>query len=123
MFVLKVTKGEEEPEFNQIPVYYQEMIIASQNLKQKYRRLHSVIEPGEQYILCYNLININEKVLTESTCTWAKQGILKVIFSLFCGHLSTGKFYNNKYLFYTAIYQNKSQIAKLLQHKYVQILK
>ncbi len=26
MFVLKVTKSEDEPEFNKIPIYYQEMI-------------------------------------------------------------------------------------------------
>ncbi len=39
MFVLKVTKSEGEPEFNIIPIYYQEMITAWQTLKQKKEKL------------------------------------------------------------------------------------
>ncbi len=76
MFVLKVTKSEDEPEFNKIPIYYQEMINVWQTLKQKERSCHSVTEPGEQYLWCNHLIHIDGKEFNDSK--WAKKGILKV---------------------------------------------
>ncbi len=51
-----LTKSENEPEFNKIPIYYQEMINAWQTLKQKEISCHSVTEPAEQYLWCNHLI-------------------------------------------------------------------
>ncbi len=71
MFVLKDTKSEDEPEFNKIPINYQEMINVCQTLKQKERSCLSVTEPGEQYMWCNHLIHIDGKIFNDSK--WAKK--------------------------------------------------